>query len=118
MDAQELVDRAEDRLLASRALDHWQKGRERIDAEDLLTHVLGPDWRAEDEVPAAAAPFGAKEPSKFESRWIDSLPSEHPPPTGRGHGVVLLFVTDPATGSDVTRPKSPVQVPPAEGGDA
>ena len=41
--------------MASRALDHWQKGRERIDAEDLLTHVLGPDWEAEDEVPPAAA---------------------------------------------------------------
>ena len=55
MDAQELIDDAEERLLASPALDHWQKGRERIDAEDLLTHVLGPDWEPEDEVSASAA---------------------------------------------------------------
>ena len=34
VDVQELVDRAEERLLKSRALDHWQAGRERIDAED------------------------------------------------------------------------------------
>ena len=55
MNAQELIDEAEERLLASRALDHWQKGRERIDAEDLLTEILGEDWTADDEVPAPAA---------------------------------------------------------------
>jgi release factor glutamine methyltransferase len=55
MNAQELIDRAEERLLASRALDHWQKGRERLDAEDLLSEVLGEDWEADDEIPAAAA---------------------------------------------------------------
>jgi release factor glutamine methyltransferase len=55
VNAQELVDEAEERLTRSRALDHWQKGRERIDAEDLLTEVIGDEWEAEDEVPAAAA---------------------------------------------------------------
>src|SRR5438552_11895437 len=55
VDVQELVDRAEERLLKSRALDHWQSGRERIDAEDLLTHVLGDRWKAADEVPPAKA---------------------------------------------------------------
>jgi release factor glutamine methyltransferase len=55
VNAQELIDEAEDRLLSSRALDHWQKGRERIDAEDLLTEILGDDWTANDDVPAPAA---------------------------------------------------------------
>lgn len=36
-------------LKASPAIDHWQRGRERIEAEDLLWHVLGeePDPRAD-----------------------------------------------------------------------
>ena len=36
-------------LKAAPAIDHWQRGRERIEAEDLLWHVLGeePDPRAE-----------------------------------------------------------------------
>jgi release factor glutamine methyltransferase len=55
VDIQELVDRAEERLLKSRALDHWQPGRERIDAEDLMSHVLGPRWKPDDEVPPAKA---------------------------------------------------------------
>ena len=55
MNAQELIDEAEDRLLSSPALDHWQKGRERIDAEDLLTEILGDEWTARDEIPAPAA---------------------------------------------------------------
>jgi release factor glutamine methyltransferase len=36
-------------LKATPAIDHWQRGRERIEAEDLLWHVLGeePDPRAD-----------------------------------------------------------------------
>lgn len=36
-------------LKAAPAIDHWQRGRERIEAEDLLWHVLGeePDPKAE-----------------------------------------------------------------------
>jgi release factor glutamine methyltransferase len=55
VDVQELVDRAEERLLKSRALDHWQTGRERIDAEDLITHVIGDGWKPSDEVSSANA---------------------------------------------------------------
>jgi release factor glutamine methyltransferase len=41
MDAGTLLDRAVARLKASPALDHWQRGRERIEAEDLLTYAWG-----------------------------------------------------------------------------
>lgn len=42
-------------LKASRAIDHWQRGRERIEAEDLLQHALGVgDLRPDLEVPAGA----------------------------------------------------------------
>ena len=39
----ELLDRAEERLNASPAIDHWQKGRERIEAEELMAFVLDDD---------------------------------------------------------------------------
>lgn len=41
MKARKLLDEAVATLKASPALDHWQKGRERIEAEDLLGFVLG-----------------------------------------------------------------------------
>ena len=37
-------------LKASPAIDHWQRGRERIEAEDLLWHVLGEEPDPSDEV--------------------------------------------------------------------
>jgi release factor glutamine methyltransferase len=55
VDIQELVDQAEERLLKSRALDHWQTGRERIDAEDLISQVIGDRWKPQDEVPEGKA---------------------------------------------------------------
>jgi release factor glutamine methyltransferase len=44
-----LLDEAVAVLKASPSIDHWQRGRERIEAEDLLWHVLGeePDPRAD-----------------------------------------------------------------------
>jgi release factor glutamine methyltransferase len=36
-----LLDEAVKTLKASPAIDHWQKGRERIEANELLVHVLG-----------------------------------------------------------------------------
>ena len=39
----DLVDRAVKTLKASPSIDHWQKGRERIEAEDLLMHAMGLD---------------------------------------------------------------------------
>lgn len=41
MNAQELLDLAVERLTVSPAIDHWQKDRELIEAEDLLCHALG-----------------------------------------------------------------------------
>jgi len=47
--ARKVLDDAVQVLKASSAIDHWQRGRERIEAEDLLWHVLGeePDPREE-----------------------------------------------------------------------
>jgi release factor glutamine methyltransferase len=42
-------------LKASPSIDHWQKGRERIEAEDLLLHVMGHDPDPSDPVPARRA---------------------------------------------------------------
>jgi release factor glutamine methyltransferase len=50
MEARRVLSRAVKRLKASPAIDHWQKGRERIEAEDLMTHVLGHDPAPDDDV--------------------------------------------------------------------
>ncbi|HET9672346.1 MAG TPA: HemK/PrmC family methyltransferase [Actinomycetota bacterium] len=49
MRVRKVLDEAITVLKASPAIDHWQRGRERIEAEDLLWHVLGeePDPRGE-----------------------------------------------------------------------
>jgi release factor glutamine methyltransferase len=55
MNAEEVLDRAVARLERSTAIDHWQKNRELIEAEDLLAHALKVDtFDVDDEVPAAA----------------------------------------------------------------
>ena len=41
--ARKVIDQAVKTLKASPSIDHWQKGRERIEAEDLLTFALGRD---------------------------------------------------------------------------
>ncbi|HEX5937254.1 MAG TPA: HemK/PrmC family methyltransferase, partial [Actinomycetota bacterium] len=48
-EARLVLSRAVKQLKASPAIDHWQRGRERIEAEDLLWHVLDeePDPRRE-----------------------------------------------------------------------
>lgn len=43
MKASELLRRATARLKASPAIDHWQRDREALEAEDLLAHALGVD---------------------------------------------------------------------------
>jgi release factor glutamine methyltransferase len=50
MEARRVLARAVQQLKASPSIDHWQKGRERIEAEDLLLHVLGHDPDPRDEV--------------------------------------------------------------------
>jgi release factor glutamine methyltransferase len=52
VNAGELLERAVERLEASTSIDHWQKDRELIEAEDLLAHALDVDEFDEaDEVP-------------------------------------------------------------------
>jgi release factor glutamine methyltransferase len=61
MKASEALDRAIARLAASPAIDHWQKDREAIEAEDLLMHAMDvDDVDADDDVsPAQLRRFGA-----------------------------------------------------------
>lgn len=54
--ARTLLDKAVKTLKASPAIDHWQKGRERIEAEDLLMHAMG----GEEPEPAHDIPGGAR----------------------------------------------------------
>lgn len=55
MDVEGLLDWAERKLKASPAIDHWQKDREEIEAEELLDDVIGEDVKLDAEVPQAAA---------------------------------------------------------------
>ncbi len=50
MDTEELLDRAESTLKASPSIDHWQRDRERIEAEELLAHALGRDFDLDEQV--------------------------------------------------------------------
>ena len=50
MEARRLIARAVKTLKASDAIDHWQKGRERIEADDLMIHVLGYEPEPKDEI--------------------------------------------------------------------
>lgn len=54
MRAAQLLDEAEAEMLQSEAIDHWQKGRERIESGELLAHVLGGPVDENAEVLAAA----------------------------------------------------------------
>lgn len=50
MKARTVLDEAVKVLKASPAIDHWQRGRERIEAEDLLWHVTGEEPDPRDDV--------------------------------------------------------------------
>ncbi len=50
MKASELIQRAVAVLEASPAIDHWQRDRELIEAEDLLSHVMGGEEPDPDDV--------------------------------------------------------------------
>src|SRR5687767_12623781 len=53
MRADDVLEKAEERLKASPAIDHWQKGRELMEAEELLLFVLDTDeLEPEDEIPS------------------------------------------------------------------
>ena len=55
MEAEDLLERAESVLVASPSIDHWQRDRERIEAEELLAHALGHDFDLDDDISAATA---------------------------------------------------------------
>lgn len=53
--AEELLDQAEDVLIASPAIDHPHRGREMADAEDLLNFAVGREPDPDEEIDRAAA---------------------------------------------------------------
>jgi release factor glutamine methyltransferase len=55
LEAEDLLERGESVLVASPSIDHWQRDRERIEAEELLAHALGHDFDLDDDISAAAA---------------------------------------------------------------
>jgi release factor glutamine methyltransferase len=55
VNAQEIIDDAVETLEAAPALDHWQKHRERIEAEELLDILIGTKWKASDDIDPAVA---------------------------------------------------------------
>jgi release factor glutamine methyltransferase len=52
--ARRVLERGTATLRASPSIDHWQRGRERIEAEDLLAYVLGAEPDPSDEIPEMA----------------------------------------------------------------
>ncbi len=51
--AKKVVRQGTQMLKASPAIDHWQKGRERIEAEELLEHLMGELPDPDDDVPGS-----------------------------------------------------------------
>jgi release factor glutamine methyltransferase len=52
--AAKLLTRAEATLKASPSIDHWQRDRESMEAEELLLHVMGEEPEPDEEIPAKA----------------------------------------------------------------
>src|SRR3954469_625945 len=63
MKARALIRQGTTRLKDSPAIDHWQKGREKIEAEILLFDLLGEEPDADDKI-------SAKDQRTFEE-WIE-----------------------------------------------
>jgi len=77
MEARRVLARAVKQLKASPAIDHWQRGRERIEAEDLLTYVLG-------EGPEPSGEVSGKDRRRFEV-LIDRRATGEPIPYIKGY---------------------------------
>jgi release factor glutamine methyltransferase len=77
--AGKLVDRGVRTLKASPSIDHWQKGRERIEAEDLLMHAMGIE---EEPDPSEEVPGKARR--RFES-MIERRATGEPIPFIKGY---------------------------------
>jgi release factor glutamine methyltransferase len=76
--ARKLLDQAVKTLKASPAIDHWQKGRERIESEDLLMHAMG----GEDPDPSDEIPGGARR--RFEA-MVERRATGEPIPFIKGY---------------------------------
>jgi release factor glutamine methyltransferase len=77
VNARTLLDQAVKRLKASSAIDHWQRGRERIEAEDLLAYVVG-------ELPSRGTSISVKKAARFEA-LIDRRATGEPIPFIKGY---------------------------------
>ena len=77
MNAEKVIARAVTTLKASASIDHWQKGRERIEAEELLGHLLGEQPDPDDEI-------GAKARRRFEE-LVDRRAAGEPIPYIKGY---------------------------------
>ena len=77
MNTRTLLDQAVKTLKASPAIDHWQKGRERIEAEDLLAYVVG-------ELPPPRSKVSGKKAATFET-LIDRRATGEPIPFIKGY---------------------------------
>jgi len=75
--ARKALDEAVATLKASPSIDHWQKGRERIEAEDLLGFVLGED-------PVGSASLSERDRRTFE-RLIERRAEGEPVPYIKGY---------------------------------
>ncbi len=81
MKAKKVLDRGIKLLKDSPAIDHWQKGRERIEAEDLLNFVLGVD-----EDPPGDTEIRKKDVAGFDA-LIDRRVTGEPIPFIKGYTV-------------------------------
>jgi release factor glutamine methyltransferase len=81
MEARRVLSRAVKQLKASPSIDHWQKGRERIEAEDLLMHVLGDEPDPRDEI-------SGKDRRRFEA-LVDRRAAGEPIPYIKGYAEFL-----------------------------
>lgn len=79
MEARRVLSRAVKQLEASPAIDHWQADRERIEAEDLLAHVIGEDPDPRDDV-------SGKDRRRFEA-LVDRRAAGEPIPYIKGYAV-------------------------------
>lgn len=79
MEARRVLSRAVKQLKASPAIDHWQRDRERIEAEDLLAHVLGDDPDPDEEI-------SGKDRRRFQA-LVDRRAAGEPIPYIKGYAI-------------------------------